>query len=134
MATNAQIPKFISESKAKSPVAPSAAAAAPATAATPAAAASAPVAATKAPSPPPLNLCIVINICHYITPLAQLLIASEPLPAVSEIDREAFAALQSILRSLLTGKHEPINIFPFLDKICLFMNTSLNDFEEMDIR
>eukprot|EP01031_Cornospumella_fuschlensis_P007381 gene7381-9141_t len=85
-------------------------------------------------TPPPLNLCIVINLCHYLTPLAKLILLAQPLESIAnEIDREAFLALQTILRQLDSGRHEPINIFPFLDKLCQFMCTSLNDFEEMDI-
>eukprot|EP00981_Chlorochromonas_danica_P008218 scaffold2066_cov229-Ochromonas_danica.AAC.2 len=86
-------------------------------------------------SPPPLNLCIVINICHYITPLAKLIIQAQPLESTAcEEDREAFCAFQSILKQLDAGKNEPINIFPFLDKICHFMDKkSLDGFEELDI-
>ncbi|RYG70077.1 hypothetical protein EON64_01160 [archaeon] len=85
-------------------------------------------------TPPPLNLCIVINLCHYLTPLAKLILLAQPLESIAnEIDREAFLTLQAILKQLDSGRHEPINIFPFLDKLCQFMCTSLNDFEEMDI-
>ena len=86
------------------------------------------------PPPPPLNLCIVINICHYLTPLSKLIILSQPLDTTSgEAEREAFLALQNILTVLDTGKNEPINVFPFLDKFCRYIGTGFSDFEEMDI-
>ena len=115
-------------------------------------------------SPPPLNICIVINLLHYITPLSRLILLSEPLDnnhyglyhtfapsttpgssksqhhigysgyvGISELERQSFVCLRVILSQLSSGRNEPINIYPFLDKFCLYTRSSFQSFDELDV-
>lgn len=113
-------------------------------------------------SPPPLNICIVINLLHYITPLSRLILVSEVLDnshyglyhsfaptnfgspkgqqhipsnsvGISELERQSFVSLRTILNQLSSGRNEPINIYPFLDKFCIYLKSSFQLFDELDV-
>eukprot|EP01032_Pedospumella_encystans_P028542 gene28542-32236_t len=85
-------------------------------------------------SPPPLNICIVINVLYYLKPFSKVITLSEPLDNIgSDIERTSFLALKQILTQLESGTNDPINIYPFLDKFCLVTNTNLNEFECLDV-
>lgn len=88
--------------------------------------------ASVAHLPPPLNLCIVINILYYIKPFSRLIVMAEPLDKIgSEVERQAFLSLKKILTAL-DGKAD-INIHPFLDKFCHYTQTNSAHFAELDI-
>jgi len=85
-------------------------------------------------SPPPLNICIVINVLYYLKPFSKVITLSEPLDNIgSDIERTSFLALKQILTQLESGTNDPINIYPFLDKFCLVTNTNLHEFECLDV-
>ena len=80
-------------------------------------------------SPLPSNVCIVITILHYLKPIARTIKQSEPLDNVgTDNERSSFMALKNILTVLESGKNEPINIYPFLEKFCHIANTNLHEF------
>ncbi|KAJ1433175.1 hypothetical protein B484DRAFT_16316 [Ochromonadaceae sp. CCMP2298] len=83
--------------------------------------------------PPPYTW-IVINVLYYLKPLSRLIVQSEPLENIgSDMQRSAFISLKSILSILQSGANDPININPFLEKLCFVTNTSLVEFESSDI-
>jgi len=85
-------------------------------------------------SPLPSNVCIVITILHYLKPIARTIKQSEPLDNVgTDNERSSFMALKNILTVLESGKNEPINIYPFLEKFCHIANTNLHEFEHLDV-
>ena len=85
-------------------------------------------------SPPPLNICIVINILYYLKPFSKVIMMAEPLDNIgSDIERSSFLALKQILATLESGKNDPINIYPFLDKFCHVTSTNLHEFECLDV-
>jgi tetratricopeptide (TPR) repeat protein len=85
-------------------------------------------------SPPPLNICIVINILYYLKPFSKVIMLAEPLDNIgSDIERSSFLALRQILATLESGKNDPINIYPFLDKFCHVTSTNLHEFECLDV-
>lgn len=89
---------------------------------------------TTQKSPPPLNICIVINILYYLKPFSKVIMLAEPLDNIgSDIERASFLALRQILATLESGKNDPINIYPFLDKFCHVTSTNLHEFECLDV-
>eukprot|EP00428_Durinskia_dybowskii_P062762 CAMPEP_0170368536 /NCGR_PEP_ID=MMETSP0117_2-20130122/7508_1 /TAXON_ID=400756 /ORGANISM="Durinskia baltica, Strain CSIRO CS-38" /LENGTH=1859 /DNA_ID=CAMNT_0010623207 /DNA_START=82 /DNA_END=5661 /DNA_ORIENTATION=+ len=85
-------------------------------------------------SAPPLNICIVINILYYLKPFSKVILLAEPLDNIgSDIERSSFVALKQILSTLESGKNDPINIYPFLDKFCHVTSTNLHEFECLDV-
>jgi tetratricopeptide (TPR) repeat protein len=85
-------------------------------------------------SPPPANICLVINILYYLEPFSQVFMVAEPLDnSGSDIELAGFVALKVIFCMLATGREEPINIFSFLEKFCLYTNSNIANFSEVDI-
>jgi hypothetical protein len=52
---------------------------------------------------------------------------------ISELERQSFVSLRVILSQLSSGRNEPINIYPFLDKFCLYTRSSFQSFDELDV-